>query len=44
MSISFGNNRVTGVGGVIVWTITVGYCRQNAGKSQNELDDSHFAL
>jgi len=27
------NNLVTGVGGVVVWTATVGYCRQNTGKS-----------
>jgi len=26
-------NRVTGVGVVVVWTTTVGYCRQKAGKS-----------
>jgi len=23
----------TGVGGLVVWTATVGYCRQNTGKS-----------
>jgi len=27
-------NSVTGVGGVVVWTTTVGNSRQNAGKSQ----------
>jgi len=26
-------SRVTGVGGVVVCTTTVGYCRQNGGKS-----------
>jgi len=34
MSISFGNKRVTGLGGFVVWTTTAGYCRQNTGKSQ----------
>jgi len=26
-------NRVTGIGGVVVWNTTIGYYRQNAGKS-----------